>query len=287
MNGYPGVLVMGAGGNVGSAVLAGLRQSEGSLAVYAGRSGSGQRSPLDRPAPFDDRQQLLAALAGVDRTFLMVPFGGRMREWAQRFVDCALAQGVRFIVRLSGLAAAPDSGSAMGRLQAEVDAIVRDSGIDCCILRCNSFMQNFAGMYRLMLLRDRLALAHGEARISFIDTRDIGRAAANILLDPEPYRGAVLDLDGPEALDNHAVARLIGAAVGREVRYTPISEEKACAGYRRIGLPEWEVEVFRSLDRYLREGHAAGGGDTLAAVLGRPPATLADYVSSYRERWLG
>ncbi len=276
---------------MGSAVISGLNHNglprDG--AVIAGISQSNRVKPVSgattRLAPFADRQQLMAALDGVNRVFLMVPFGGEMRHWTESFIDCARKSQVQFIVRLSGLAAAPDSTSAMGRLQGELDALLASSGIDYCILRCNSFMQNYTGMYRQMLRRGRLALAHGNAGINFVDTRDIGAAAANILCAPEAYYGATLDFDGPEALSNTDVTDMISRITGRDIRYLPISEERAREGYRRLGLPGWEIEVFTSLDRFLREGHAARDSGDLKRVLGRNPGRFSDFALDHRALW--
>lgn len=283
------VLVTGARGQVGSAVLAGLAENGFVTAgntVFAGVSHADDAVPVAaRLANLGDRDTLRSALEGVDRAFLMVPFGATMREQGRNFIDCARDSGVRFIVRLSGLAAAPDSASAMGRLQAEVDALLIASGIDYCILRCNSFMQNFAGMYRPMLQRGRLALAQGEGRIAFVDTRDIGRAAANILCDPQPHARTVLDLNGPQALSNSEVVAQISAVTGRDIEYRPISEDKARAGYQRAGLPDWEVDIFASLDRFLAEGGGEGSPDTLARVLGHAPGSFADFCRCDPSRW--
>ncbi|TXS89516.1 NAD(P)H-binding protein [Parahaliea maris] len=290
MAGHTSALVTGARGKVGAAVLAALADNgfvgAGNQALAGVSRSGGDLSAVARVANFGDRDGLRQALAGVDRAFLMVPFGGSMRDHGRNFIDCAKDSGVRFVVRLSGLAAGPDSASAMGRLQSEVDAQLIASGIDYCILRCNSFMQNFSGIYQPMVSRGRLALAQGEGRIAFIDTRDIGRAAANILHNPEPYAGKVLDLNGPELLNNAQVAAQISAATGRDIDYVPISEERARAGYQKAGLPDWEVEVFTSLDRFLAVGGGEGSPDTLARVLGRAPRSFGDFCRDYRASWL-
>ncbi|WP_157976615.1 NmrA family NAD(P)-binding protein [Parahaliea mediterranea] len=286
----PTLLVMGARGQVGSAVLAGLLDdsvNRAEVRVIAAHSGS-RALPAGcdlRCAPLDDSDALLRALEGVDRAFLMVPFGAAMVERGARFVEAARQQGVGFIVRLSGLAAGLDSASAMGRWQGAVDAELIGSGIDYCILRCNSFMQNFAGLYRPMLLRGRLALAQGAGRSCFIDTEGIGRAAATVLLSPAAYSNTVLDLHGPEALDNGQAVAIIGAASGRAIEYRPISEARARAGYQRAGLPDWEVDVFASLDRFLAADGGVGPAATLRQLLGREPTCFSEFSARRAALW--
>lgn len=288
------LFVSGSSGHVGSAVLRELMlqaRPDAGIEIIAGVSGLGHTSEPPtgvhwRLCPYGDRDQMLRALEGVDAAFMMIPFGGQMQGWGRQFVDCARHQGVRFIVRLSGLAASPDSGSAMGRLQGQVDEVLRQSGIDYCILRCNSFMQNFRGMYRPMIQRGTLALAHGEACISFIDTDDIGSVAASILLNPRGHSSATLDLHGPQALSNEEVIRCISGITGRDLRYVPITEEKSARGYRRAKLPDWEVEVFLSLDKYLRDGHGQGSGQLLEQLLGRSAGSFESFARRHKALWV-
>ncbi len=285
------ILVLGARGNVGSAVLASLRRAGRATCdgeVYAGISARGEAVPPGplRCANLDHTEQLLAAMEGVDRAFVMVPFGDRMSERMQRVIDCARDAGLAFVVRLSGLAAAEDGPSAMARCQGHLDRMLRDSGIDHCILRCNSFMQNFTGMYCPMLRRGRLSLAQGEGRISFVDTADIGEAAARILCAPDQFSASVLDINGPEALTNRGIAAQIAKVSGRDIEYRPLTEERAREGYRRAGLPEWEVELFSELDRFLGGGGAALSGAPLARVLGRTPTPFAEFAQRHRGCWI-
>lgn len=281
-------LVFGARGKVGSAVLAGLKMRSPERTIVAGISGPHGRLPDIEfcETPLDDASRLSKALSGVDRVFLMIPFGTNMTERLQTFTQCARARGVDFVVRLSGLDARVGSPSAMGRLQGALDLQLLNSGIDCCILRCNSFMQNFSGIYRPMLQKGRLALAQGAGQISFIDCRDIGRAAATILANPDDYRGRVLDLNGPEPLSNNDAVAHINRVTGGAVRYEAITEEKARQGYRRAGLPGWEIDVFLSLDRYLREGGGARSSTPLFTLLGKAPTTFAEFALDYKTLWM-
>ena len=231
--------------------------------------------------------QMAEALQGVDGLFLMVPFHEDMVAWAGQVVAEAKRQGVGFIVRLSGLDASPGCASAMGALHGQIDAVVKSSGIDFCILRCNSFMQNFSGMYRNMIRRHRLiALPEGDARSCFVDTADIAAVAARLFSEPEQHAGRVYDLCGPEPLGNSQVADIISVVTGSHVTYRPATEEDTERSYRKLGLSPWRIDVLMSLSRYIRQGYAARTTDAVNSILGRPARDFHSLARRHRDCWL-
>ncbi len=283
-------LITGSTGNVGSAIVEGLSQADCELKVIAATSGRNislqDGTPIEhRSCPYGDRQKIMGALEGIDRVFLMIPFGANMVQWGRTFVECARNSNVSFIVRLSGLSASPDSQSLMARIQGEVDDIVRQSGIDYCILRCNSFMQNFSGMYRSMIRVGKLGLAHGDAGVSFIDTRDIAGVAVKALCSPGYFSQLTLDLHGPRALSVAEVVECISAATNKKLRYVELTKERARMGYQRANLDAWEIEMFTSLDTYLRQGYGAGDSAALKQILGRDGRDFESFSREYASLW--
>lgn len=283
------VLVTGATGNIGSVVLSTLAEHE--VDVIAGLSGEDRQVGIAPEMPwrvcnFQDEEQLAQGLHGVDSVFLLIPFTEHMVAWGRRFVRVAAGAGVHFILRLSGLAAAIDSESAIGRLHGQIDEAIRDSGVSYCVLRANAFMQNFSGLYSATMRKTgALYLPEDDARLSFIDTRDIGDAAAAILMQPETHVGEVYDLDGPEALNNREAVRIISKAAGTRFEYRPISAAQANASYRDLGISAWKIEVLDSLEAFIRDGHAAHQSGALGDLLGRPPTRFEDFVRDYGHCW--
>lgn len=283
------ILVTGATGNIGSAVLATLAELD--VDVIAGLSGENRRAKMPpgisyRVCNFRDEEQLEQALHGVDSVFLLMPFTEYMVAWGEQFVQAAAGAGVSFILRLSGLAAAADSDSAMGRLHGQIDEAVRASGVPRCVLRANAFMQNFSGLYRGMLRKTgALYLPEGDARLNFIDTRDIASAAARILIKPEAHMSETYDLDGPEDLGNEDAVRIISEVVGTRFEYRPIPAAQANASYRDVGISAWKIEVLDSLERFIRDGNAARQSKALGELLGRQPTTFEQFVRDYSSCW--
>ena len=283
------ILVTGASGNTGKPLLGELSSS--GLWPVAGLRGEPMTGQLPtggeyRLFNYGQSGQMASALEGVDGLFLMVPLHEDMVAWAGQVVAEAKRQGVGFIVRLSGLDASPGCASAMGALHGQIDAVVKSSGIDFCILRCNSFMQNFSGMYRGMIRRHRLlALPEGAARSCFIDTADIAAVVARVFSDPRQHAGRVYDLSGPESLDNAEVAHILSELTGTLVTYHPATDEDTERAYRKLGLSPWRIEVLMSLSRYIRAGYAAQITDTVEHVLGRRAQDFRSFAAAHSDCW--
>lgn len=282
------VLVTGASGNTGSALLRELSAS--GIQPVAAVSSEAARSHIPdgceiRLFKYGNTSQIAAALEAIDTVYLLIPFNEKMVDWGAHFVQQAREQGVRFILRLSGLAAAPDSSSRMGQLHGRIDRFVKDSGIPWCILRCNSFMQNFSGHYRGMIRHGVLSLPEGNARSAYIDTGDIAAVASQIINNPVPHMGRVYDLGGPEILSNKQAVEIISAVIGAVVRYRPISDVEAREAYHTMGISSWRREVFESLSRFIREGHAGQLTDATEKLLGRKPACFKDFAERHRQCW--
>lgn len=282
------VLVTGATGNTGSALLNELSGSRIELVAALSCEDAKSRLPESssyRLCDYDNASQVSAALFGIDAVFLLLPFEEKMVRWGEQFIEQAGRRGVRFIVRLSGLAAALDSGSRMGQLHGQIDMSVKSSGIPWCILRCNSFMQNFTGIYRGMIRRGVLSLPEGNARSAFIDTGDIAAVAAQILNHPEQHINRVYDLSGPENLSNTQAVEILSEVTGNPVRYRAMSEAEVRRVYEKLGISSWHSEVLESLSRFIRKGHAAKVTDTVEKLLGRQPGSFRDFVKRNRECW--
>lgn len=284
------ILITGATGNIGAATLALLKGR--SVERVAAISGATRQLDVTagtecRVCNYNDERQVAEALQEVDGALLLVPFDEDMVTWGTRFVEAARRAGVGFILRISGLAAAPDCPSKMGQLHGQIDEAVKASGVPYCILRCNSFMQNFSGVYRYMIRKKGvLSLPEGDARASLVDTADIGEVAAVILADPSPHFGRTYDLDGPNALSNSDAVNIISSVTGRCIEYRPISAEEACRTYEKLGVSGWRIDVLDSLSRFIRDGHADRSGQTLQKLLRRPPRTFERFSRDTHECWL-
>ncbi|HNR99838.1 MAG TPA: NmrA family NAD(P)-binding protein [Planctomycetota bacterium] len=284
------IFVIGAGGNIGAALLEELAAAGARVKAGAHSDESAARLAAGgaRVARIDlgDRESLVQGFRGAERLFLMTPLHERMAEYAGNAVAAAKEAGVAHIVRSSLLGAADGADFKLGAVHGGIDAAVRASGIPWTLLRPNCFMQNFSGPYRRMITgSDALFLPQGEGKTSFIDARDAAACAAAALLAPERHAGRTYDLTGPEALSGGEAAAIIGAARGAPVTHMDIPPLVARGAALSRGMPAWNVEMLLSLFAHIKAGKAAAVTKAVAEVAGRPARTLREYARENARAW--
>lgn len=280
------ILVLGATGHVG-APLVELLVARGARVRAATRTPATYTGPGEPVAfAFDDPATWGPALAGVDRLFLIaLPGDANAAAYGLPLVAAAKAAGVRRIVNMSAMGvehAPPEAG-----LRA-IELAVAASGLEHTFVRPNWFLQNFSEGFLAGPIRGDgvLPVPAGDAKVSFVDCRDIAAVAARALLDDDLV-GRAVAVTGPEAVDHAQVAAAITAASGRAVAYVPLTAEQFADGMRGMGVPESTVGMFSMLFANLRAGNAAPVAAETAEVLGRAPISLARFVADHAQAWRG
>lgn len=276
------VLVIGATGKTGRPLVDALA-ARGATVGAASRNPGGSR-PGVRPVRFDwaDRTTWRPALRGAEALYLVGPVA--QPDGADLVRDLlAVADDVQRVVLLSVLGA--DRLPPVVPMAAwEQD--VRASGKQWTILRPNWFQQNFGeGAFRAPL-RDRggLGLPAGDARVSFVDVRDIADVAAAALLE-EGHAGRVYEVTGPQSLTHAEALALFGAAAQRELTYEPLSPDRFAEQMRAAGLSDRSVTWQQGLFEIMRDGANAPATDVVQRVTGHPARSLAQYAAEHADAW--
>jgi uncharacterized protein YbjT (DUF2867 family) len=249
------ILVTGASGNLGRAVTAALGDS-----ARQGVRDLAKAAPGASTVRFDyaDPSTFRPALEGAAGLFLIAPpLDPDAATKVAPVLAAAKDAGIRHIVFVSAFGVNHNEQAPL-RI---VEHMVFDSGIPYTILRPNFFMENFRPGKPIFLAAD-------DAKTSFISVRDIADVAAEAFR--RPLTNQELDLTGPEALDHHEVARILG------VEYHPLTEEQMLAGARAHGMAEPNVRYLQMLYAVVRAGYAAGITGDVERVLGRKPLSLEE-----------
>jgi uncharacterized protein YbjT (DUF2867 family) len=278
------LLVVGATGTVGRHVVAGLarrgvpvRALVRSAAKAATIAGPGVEPVIGDLA---DPPSLVAALAGVRGAFLLSPLHPEQAELQGAFVEAARRAGGVHVVKLSGLGTAPDSPVRAGRLHARTERQIEASGLPFTHLRPLFFMQNLLTLAADVARTGVVTAPLGAGRIAMIDARDVAEVAVAVLTAPG-HAGRAYTLTGPDALGLPDIAHALAAATGRP---TSARDETLEAWRRRLlaaGASEWHADLRVEFWRLLSAGGAAGVTDTVGAVTGRPPRTVAAFVREH------
>ncbi|MEV6637672.1 NAD(P)H-binding protein [Actinoplanes sp. NPDC051470] len=256
------ILVTGATGNVGRHVAVGL--AERGAEVRTSSRGGG-----DVPADLSDPGRLDQALDGVDSVFLVWP-GPAVPGIAEAVAT--ITARVRKVVYLSA------AGAEHG-FWGEVEKAVEHSGVEWVFLRPGGFATNTLGWAGMIRDDGVVRWPYGEARRALIHERDIADVAVTALLSGA-LDGRRPHLTGPANLTQVEQVRLIGEAIGRDVRWVELPREDA----RQQLLAEWGNEGF--VDASLTYwASLVGTGEPVtedvAHIIGRPARAFRDWCSDH------
>lgn len=277
------ILITGATGNVGRPLVTSLRAAgHSAIEAHPTLAAGGSADPtIIRALDFYEPATFGPALAGVDRVFLMRPPPiSDTKRYIRPFIEAMVAADVQHVVLLSLMGV----NRAMPHWRIEQD--LRASGIAWTFLRPAFFSQNLGGAYRDdICVHNRIRVASGRGRTSFIDARDIADVAARVLAGPASHSAKAYTLTGPEAIDYHYVASMLSAALGRAIRYEPIGLLRYRRELLAAGLPSDYVNVQLLINAIAKLGRAAAIDPTLPRLLDHSPRTLQDYINDHVDLW--
>lgn len=236
---------------------------------------------------FFDRGTWAAALAGVERLFLLFPLPGNRaaRDAIIPFLLAAQDAGCRHVVYVSVF------GADRARLIPHygVEAALRSSSMTWTVLRCSFFMQN---LHRHLSThgvdiaeRGEVFIPAGRGRTTFIDARDAAAVAALALRHPDAHRDTVHHLTGPAALSMAQVATALSAALDYPVTYTHPGLIAFARRLRGRGVGWDTVGLMSAVYTLTRLGQNQTITDDVARLLGRPPRTLQEFLHDSAWRW--
>lgn len=228
---------------------------------------------------FGDAGALGRALDGVTSVFLVTPAHQDASGMVDRFLAAATKSAKRpRIVRLSAIKGSEHGPTDNTRTHGRADRAIQDSGLPYTILRPNYFMQNFFGAAESIMSSGMMYQGMGDGRLGFIDVRDIADVAAAVLLDPSWDRG-IYELTGPASISFHDVARDLGAALGREVKYVPIPPEKVRETILGLGWGDWAAGVMADYSAAYSRGFGDFTTTFVEKITGHKARSVAQFAS--------
>ena len=165
-----------------------------------------------------------------------------------------------------------------GLWHARAESAIRATGISFTFVEPAGFMSNALGWVPSVKAEGVVSAPTGDGRIAFIHPDDIAAVALEALTKREIERES-LPITGPEALSYGEMTAKIGAAVGKPLRFQPISEEQERFQMIESGWRPEIVDAHVSIYRAIREGRLAIVTDNVARVIRQTPISF--------ERWVG
>lgn len=284
------ILVLGATGNLGSLITQNLQKSGadfiGGALDAAEMSKLKQKNVQGVTLDFNDPASLDKAMRGISYLFMLTPATEKMVSWGTHIIAAAKRNNIQFIVRSSIMDTNPDSQHLLFKMHGQVDQKLRASGIPHAIVQPGAFMQNFVYYWANSINNNNAFYSmHGDYRVSYIDLRDVAAIETEILANPALQRNMEYTITGPESLSDIDVSRTLSKTTGRTIRNIPCDESQYAAELRKMGMSEWNIKLYLSLERRVMEGSLGLISEEKPAITGKTPITFEQFARDYAQEW--
>ena len=300
------VLVTGATGNVGKAVMRPLLEARSS--VRAGvtnleRARAGLEPEFGAcletgllelvRLEFGDLSSYAACFAGVSACFLMRPPAiSDTKRLISPAIDIGVALGVRRWAFLSLQGAQSNPVVPHRAVEKHLEGLGASGQVEYTFLRASFFMQNLSTTHRADIARlSDIFIPAGNGKTAFIDVRDIAAVAVKALTSSDAdlqrlgMRNAGVELTSAEALSYTEVAAIMTRVLGRTITYSNPSPIAFGLHLKKQGLPLMQILVMEALYAVAKLGLAGKLTGDVQRILERAPISLEEFVGDERAAW--
>lgn len=278
------ILILGATGNTGSEVVRQLKETNAYFGVMTRSSDAAKQLELTddqiRLGSFDDIASMKAAMVGFKKIYVAMPAHQDYQVWIENVIAAAQEANVEHIVKLSGMGAKADAGSAIIRTHVATDDLIKESGIAYTIVQPNSFFQNLYGSLATINAMGKFFLPLAEAKQSVIDIRDVAAVIVNSLTK-EGHTNKTYLISGPEALTFHEQAAIVSEESGKKIEYIAVPREAAEQAMKESGMDNWLAENLAEIMAWFGTGAYAETTNTVEQVTGNKPRTFRDFAKEF------
>ena len=250
----PSLAITGASGNVGGTAARLLAERGLPLRLLANTPSRAPELPgaIAVKCSYEDTLTTRVALEGVDVLFMVsAPESEDRLSKHLAFVDAAAASGVRHIVYLSFMNAAPDATFTLARTHFHTEEHIKASGMTYTFLRDNFYADFF------------VALPDEEGRI--LGPAGDGRVGV-----------VAREVTGPEALTLDEIAAILTRVRGCPVTYVRETVEEAYESRKKWPAAQWEYDSWVSTYTSIARGEMDVVSTTVRDVTGRDPLTFEE-----------
>jgi NAD(P)H dehydrogenase (quinone) len=281
------LLVTGASGNLGKAVVAELRRL-GAKKVIAATRTPGKHQELaalgveERKADFDWPETLQAAFRGAERLLLVSTDSlhapdVRIKQH-RAAVQAAVDAGVEHLIYTSLPNAHPTEGPSIPADHFWTEVALFESGLNWTILRNNLYAEVILRFAQFALKTGKLVSATQSQGRSYVTREDCARTAAAALLNSTGK--AIYDVTGPAAVTHEQIASILSRLSGKSIQHVNVTPEEVEKGLVAAGIPHFAARSVRELDEETSRGYQAIVTPTVTNLTGRVPMSVENFLQT-------
>jgi uncharacterized protein YbjT (DUF2867 family) len=286
----PTVLVTGATGKTGSAVVAKLRGLDFPVRALVHRLDhrSQRLGALGAEivvGDFLEPQSIRSAMAGARRVyFCYPPQGDRLLEAASNIAVAARDEGIEALVNMSQLPARENASSPLTRQHWLSEQVFDWAGIGAAHVRPTFFAEMLYLLNGTTIAEEgKIYLPFGEVGHAPVTVEDVAEVVADMLAEPEQHVGHRHVLTGPETMTIDQMAEVLTQELGAPVTYVDLPIDRwRQALTEEAKLPPFLVNHLTSVAKEHQQGVFNVQTETVERLSGQPPQSLRAFVRAHR-----
>jgi uncharacterized protein YbjT (DUF2867 family) len=284
------ILVTGAAGKTGRAIIRALKGAGQEVRAFVGTSVSldiAGNLGADEAVIGDLRDigVLRSAAAGVSAIYFIAPnVHADELMMGRNVIEAARSVGYARLVIHSVLHPATEKMPHHWQ-KLRVEEAVYESGLPYTILQPAPYMQNLLAQWQTMTRESVLRQPYPVVtRLSLVDVHDVAEVALHVLIG-RGHLNATYELAGTDPLSQTEVATIVSERLSQKITAKAVRPADWDRSAREAGWGEYARSTLLSMFDYYAKHGLSGNPNVLRWLLGREPTSLAGFIDrTLRER---
>lgn len=277
------ILVTGATGNLGSAVIEQLLKNKSPEEIVClARNEDKAQTLRDKGiqviiGDLDDMESLQKAVQGINKVLLISTVDHHRYQQHKNLIDAAKIAGVKYIAYTSALIKDVASSAVRTHLEShfQTENYIKETGLTYTVFR-NSLYTDMIPIYvGKEVFEKGIYLPAGNGKVAYALRREMGEAIANTLVQTDP-ESRIYELTGSEMYSYEDVAEILSEIAGKDVHYTNADAVTFPDILKQLGVPERMIMVASGFTTDIRNQQYEIISSDLAQLLERKPKNLSE-----------
>ena len=283
------ILLTGAGGRTGRAVLAALVTRGADVRAFIRNAGQADdlRALGATDVVLGDMLQRPSVEAAVEGCHVVLHIGPPMHEDEVSITETFLTSAKRFgAERFIYYSVMHPFRRDVRHHALKLDAteLIVESEVPYTLIEPCRYMQHLEPIWASVVESGIHAMPFNtRVRFSVVDLLDLAEAAAKVATEPG-HEYATYELAGPQPLSQDQMAAIITDVIGRPVRAEQVPLEVMSANGQAKGLSDDRIEQMWRMNRHYDTHGFPGNPNVLQWLLGRSATTYTEYVQRLASR---
>jgi uncharacterized protein YbjT (DUF2867 family) len=284
------ILVTGATGNIGLEVVHFLCElkTDAEISIAARNVDRAKKTfkyypdCLYRLFDFENDSTYSEAFEQIDILFLLrPPHISDVEKVFQPLLDSAKKKGIHQIVFLSVQGAEKSKVIPHNK----IERLIQELQFNYIFVRPSYFMQNLTTTLLPEILNSKsVTLPSGKAKINWIDVKNIGEAAAHLILKFDKYQNQSFEITGTENENFEYVTRLMSEILGERITFKSINPISFYFRKKNEGVKSEFAVVMTILHFLPRLQSEPKITETYQMLTGKVPTTLEEFIEREKKR---